>query len=75
MAEIVTRSQSVEINQVSDLVVTAIAHDDIAGDYYRDITFFGEAGEGELTIPTVMTIRIRAATVDPLKISVPADEF
>jgi hypothetical protein len=73
--EIVTTQQSVTIDGVADVAVTTIAHDDVKGDYYRVITLFGIPGEGETTSPTVLTVRIRAATADPLKISVPADEF
>ena len=73
--EIVTTRQSVTIDGVADIAVSAIERDDVKGDYFRDITFFGEPGEGESTAPTVMTIRIRASTADPLKITVPQDEF
>jgi hypothetical protein len=72
---VVTKSQSVELDPISDVAVTAIARDDVKGDYYRDITLFGEPGENESTVPTVLTVRIRAATADPLKITVPQDEF
>jgi hypothetical protein len=72
---VVTKSQSVDLDPISDVAVTAIARDDVKGDYYRDITLFGEPGEGESTVPTIMVIRIRAATIDPLKITVPQDEF
>jgi hypothetical protein len=75
MVEIVTTRQSVTLDGVADVAVTAIERDDVKGDYFRDITFFGEPGEGESTAPTVMTIRIRASAADPLKISVPQDEF
>jgi hypothetical protein len=75
MVEIVTTRQSVTLDGVADIAVTAIERDDVKGDYFRDITFFGEPGEGESTAPTVMTIRIRASAADPLKISVPQDEF
>jgi hypothetical protein len=75
MVEIVTTRQSVTLDGVADIVVTAIEHDDVKGDYFRDVTFFGEPGEGESTAPTVMTIRIRASAADPLKITVPQDEF
>jgi hypothetical protein len=75
MVEIVTTRQSATIEGVADVAVTAIERDDVKGDYFRDITFFGEPAEGESTAPTVMTIRIRASAADPLKISVPQDEF
>jgi hypothetical protein len=75
MVEIVTTQQSVTLDGVADVAVTAIERDDVKGDYFRDITFFGEPGEGESTAPTVMTIRIRASAADPLKITVPQDEF
>jgi hypothetical protein len=75
MVEIVTTQQSVTLDGVADVAVTAIERDDVKGDYFRDITFFGEPGEGESTAPTVMTIRIRASAADLLKITVPQDEF
>jgi hypothetical protein len=75
MVQIVTTRQSVTLDGVADIAVTSIEHDDVEGGYFRDITFFGEPGEGESTAPTVMTIRIRASTADPLKITVPQDEF
>jgi hypothetical protein len=75
MVEIVTTHQSVTLDGVADVAVTVIERDDVKGDYFRNITFFGEPGEGESTAPTVMTIRIRASTADPLKITVPQDEF
>jgi hypothetical protein len=79
----VVTSQTIEIDQISDIAVTSIAHDDVAGDYYREIVFFGavpEIPEGTLTpivgsTPETLRVKIRAATVEPLKISVPADEF
>lgn len=71
-----------EIDEITDIAVTAIAHDDEAGDYYREIVFFGtppDAVEGVefdvSTIPTILRLKIRAPTVDPLKITVPQDEF
>jgi hypothetical protein len=75
MIEIVTTQQSVTLDGVADVAVTAIERDDVKGDYFRDITFFGEPGEGESAAPTVMTICIRASAADPLKITVPQDEF
>jgi hypothetical protein len=73
--EIVTTRQSITIDGVADIAVTAIERDDVKGDYFRDITFFGEGDDGETTAPMVMTIRIRASAPDPLKITVPQDEF
>jgi hypothetical protein len=70
-----TLSQSIEITDVTDVAVSAVAHDDVLGDYYRTITIFGSPDEGGATIPTTFLLRIRAPTADPLKISVPADEF
>ena len=75
MIEIVTTQQSVTLDGVADVAVTAIERDVVKGDYFRDITFFADPGEGESTAPTVMTIRIRASAADPLKITVPQDEF
>ena len=57
-------------------------HDDAAGDFFREIVFFGTPPEAQAgvefdtsTIPTILRIRIRAATVDPLHVSVPQSEF
>ena len=75
MANVVTISQSVEIDGIADVAVSAIAHDDVAGDYFRDIVLFGDAGEGQSTMPAVLSVRMRAATADPLKITVPQDSF
>ena len=79
---LVTTSQTIEIDEISDIAVTAIFHDDDVGDYYREIIFFGtppDVTEGiefdTSTIPTILRIKIRAATVEPLKITVPQDEF
>lgn len=52
--EIVTTSQAVTIDGVADVSVSAIAHDDVKGDYYRDIVIFGEPEEGETTQPTML---------------------
>jgi hypothetical protein len=78
----VTTSQVIEIDQITDVAVGAIFHDDQAGDYYREIIFFGtapDAPEGvefdTSTIPTILKIKIRAATVAPLHVSVPESEF
>jgi hypothetical protein len=79
----VVTSQVMEIDEISDVAVTAIAHDDEAGDFYRDLIFFGtppEMAAGTTvvdvsTIPTILKLRIRAPTVEPLKITVPQDEF
>lgn len=76
-------SQEIEIDQVSDVVVTALMHDDVRGDFYREIVFFGtppDAPEGVSTVdvnttPTVLRVRIRAATVDVLHVTVPESEF
>jgi hypothetical protein len=73
--EVVTTQQWVTLDGVSDVAVSAIAHDDVKGDYYRDITFFGEPSIEGGTIPIVLAIRIRAASTHPLKITVPQDEF
>jgi hypothetical protein len=78
----VTTSQVIEIDEISDVSVTAIAQDPVLGDYFRDIVFFGtppEAGEGIAfdisTVPTVLRIRIRATTTTPLHVTVPETEF
>jgi hypothetical protein len=79
---IAVTSQVMEIDEITDIAVTSIAHDDAAGDYYREIVFFGtppDAVEGiefdVSTIPTILRLKIRAPTVAPLKITVPQDEF
>jgi hypothetical protein len=73
--EIVITSQTVTIDAVSDVSVSSIAHDDVVGDFYRTITVWGTPVEGDSNIPAVLVVRIRADSVDPLKITVPQDEF
>jgi hypothetical protein len=74
--EIVITSQTVTIDAVSsDVSVSSIAHDDVVGDFYRTITVWGTPAEGDSNIPAVLVVHIRADTVDPLKITVPQDEF
>jgi hypothetical protein len=79
-------AQEIEIDEITDVTVTALMHDDIRGDFYREIVFFGTPPEQLLqegvtpvdvsaTTPTVLRVRIRAATVDPLHVTVPASEF
>lgn len=76
-------AQEIEIDGITDVSVTALKFDAVRGDYYREIVFFGtppDAPEGALvvdvsTTPTVLRLRIRAPTVDPLHISVPESEF
>jgi hypothetical protein len=79
-------SQEIEIDGITDVTVTALMHDDIRGDFYREIVFFGTPPDQQLqdgvmpvdvsaTVPTVLRVRIRAATVDPLHVSVPQSEF
>jgi len=83
MNQIKTTRYEVELETVSDVAVTAIFRDDVVGDFYRDIVFFGEPPEpvegtavvDTSTIPTLMRVRIRASAVDSLKITVPQDEF
>jgi hypothetical protein len=79
----VTTSQVIEIDEISDVSVTAIEQDNVLGDYFRDIVFFGtppEVQEGievaDLgTVPTILRIRIRATTTAPLHVTVPESEF
>jgi hypothetical protein len=79
----VVTSQTIEIDRITDVSVSAIAHDDVAGDYYRDFVFFGtapplpEGTEEEIvgTIPTTLKIRIRAETAEPLQVTFPQGEF
>ena len=80
---IVVTSQVIEIDEISDVSVTAIAQDPILGDYYRDIVFFGTPPEAEegveaidlSTVPTILRVRIRATTITPLHVTVPESEF
>jgi hypothetical protein len=80
---IVTTSQVIEIDEISDITVGAIFHDDVVGDYYREIVFFGTPPDitpGTTTfdvgtIPTILKLKIRAPTVEPLRVTVPENEF
>jgi hypothetical protein len=67
--------QTVELSEVTDVIVTVIAADVNAGDHYRDIRFFGTPPEGTETIPMLFTIRIRSDDLLKLKITVPESEF
>ena len=79
----VVTSQVIEIEAISDISVTSIFHDDVIGDYYRDLIFFGTPPEtvpGTTafdvgTIPTILKLRIRAPIIEQLRITVPEDEF
>jgi hypothetical protein len=79
----VTTSQVIEIDEITDVSVTAIAMDPVLGDYYRDIVFFGTAPEAVEgvdvvsygTVPTILRIRVRSTTAAPLHVSVPESEF
>jgi hypothetical protein len=79
----VTTSQTIEIDQISDITVGAIFHDDVVGDYFREIVFFGTPPDivpgtttfDVSTIPTILKLRIRAPTIEPLHVSVPESEF
>ena len=79
-------SQEIEIDGITDVTVTALMHDDIRGDFYREIVFFGTPPDQLLqegvtpvdvstTTPTVLRVRIRAATAEPLHVTVPMSEF
>ncbi len=75
-------SQEIEIDGISDVTVGALMHDDMRGDFYREIVFFGTPPDTPAgmavdtsTTPTVLRVRIRAATVDPLHVTVPVSEF
>lgn len=80
---LVVTSQVIEIDHITDVAVKDIEHDDVAGDYFRDIVFFGEAPEIpegttapiEGTIPTILRIRIRASDAVALHVSFPQGEF
>jgi hypothetical protein len=79
----VTTSQVIEIDQITSIAVGDVFHDDVVGDYYREITFFGTPPDlppGTTavmmnTIPTILKVKLRASTVDPLHIEVPISEF
>lgn len=68
-------SETIEINDVSDVVVTDITADSERADNYREIRFFGTPETGVTTIPTVLIVRIRAVDHEKLHVSVPAAEF
>lgn len=80
---LVVTSQVIEMDHISDVAVKDIELDEVAGDYFRDIVFFGEApeipegttAEIEGTIPTILRIRIRAETVEALHVTFPQGEF
>jgi hypothetical protein len=79
----VVTAQTIEVDGITDIGVGAIFHDDVVGDYYREIVFFGTPPDLPVgtttvdvgTIPEVLRIKIRAITVEPLHVSVPESEF
>lgn len=64
---VVTTHQTIEVDGVSDVVVTDVA-DDGAGGYVREIRIFGAEGTSS---PAVVTLHLKAGTADPLRITVP----
>jgi hypothetical protein len=75
MADIRISSQSVEVTDVADVVVTTIEQDPDAGDYVRDIRIFGAAVSEGGSQPLLLQVRIRASARDPLQIISPQSEF
>jgi hypothetical protein len=83
ITSMVVTAQTIEVDGITDVAVGAVFHDDVVGDYYREIVFFGTAPDLPIgtttadtsTIPEVLRIKIRSITVEPLHISVPESEF
>lgn len=72
---IVTKAQTIEIDGVTDIIVTATTLDEDAGDYVRELRFFGiPAAEGQ-SAPLVFTLRIRHPQRDAIAITVPQQDF
>ncbi len=67
------RSQSLELNPITDIEVTTIV-DDGDGGYVRAIKFFGE-GATEDQKPLVLEVRVRASAQVNLKITTPEIDF
>jgi hypothetical protein len=83
VTSMVVTAQTIEVDAITDIGVGAIFHDDVVGDYFREIVFFGTPPDlpiGTTTadvssIPEVLRVRIRSTTTTPLHISVPESEF
>lgn len=73
--KIATIAQTIEMNDVSDVVVTPIQHDDVMGDNFREIRIMGTPPDGDTVIPVNLVVRIRASDTEPLKVTVPENEF
>jgi hypothetical protein len=71
---ITTQIQNVEINAVTDIVVTPTAQDTAVGDYVRDIGIFGTAADGSADV-LVLQVRIRSALSANLDIIAPEQPF
>ncbi len=67
------RSQSLELNPITDIEVTTIV-DDGDGGYVRAIKFFGEGAAADQK-PLVLEVRVRASAQVNLKITTPEIDF
>lgn len=68
-------SQTLELNDVTDISVTSISADAERGDYYRDLVFFGTPASGVETTPTNLVLRIRSEDATMLRVTVPESEM
>lgn len=63
------QSQSLEVADIGDLVITNIVQDEVVGDYVRDIRVLNQSGG------LAVQLRLRSTTKDPLLVSGPANEW
>lgn len=76
-----TMHQLLDINDIKDIVVTAIQLDTDTGEYYREIRFLGTADEGINngaavgTTPEVLAVRVRSEVSTDIKVTFPEGEF
>lgn len=61
-------NQTLEVESVTEVVVTDIAADSSRGGYVREIRVFGVGGTNH---PAVATLVLRSSTTDSLKIDLP----
>ncbi|RZN24763.1 hypothetical protein [Bradyrhizobium sp. Leo121] len=73
MGSIATLTQTLEVSDVGDIVITTIEQDADAGDYVREIRVFGTATTGKA--PSLVTLRLRSTTRQSLEVTAPASGF
>jgi hypothetical protein len=72
---ITTLAQTVQLDDIGDIVVTTTEQDPDVGDYVREMRIFGEPLTEGGTAPLIYTLRLRATMRQKLDITAPASNF